>query len=325
MASNHPVVYKSIVGRVIEVTNRFKAVVEFQDLGSKQRALLKVEKLTCKASINPDGAEDHHISDFVEVGTTVRCLCHNFDETGDHKCGWFVADVQGLGQVLIDTSGVCPTMLNKVGWISHLEKRQGVISFKDEDTNIQHDVLFSANKFYIGGKRVNTKQPLDKFIGINEKVFFDALPIDPQENENHCAWIATATWKRSKPVTDYDAPIKDPDPNLGQIKMIIKNPKSNFIRGKGQIMHILSEEYGIALGAVNKQQTHWQSILFHRSCASLFKYNLSKVDLQQVFKEGDKIRFIAALAPKGFSAQWVASHIGIDVVGDAQKLVEDVL
>lgn len=90
-------------------------------------------------------------------------------------------------------------------------------------------------------------------------------------------------------------------------------------------MQILSEEYGIALGAVNPQQTHWQSILFHRSCASLFKYSLSKVDIHQVFKEGDKIRFIAASAPKGFAAQWVASHISIDVVGDAQKLVQDLL
>lgn len=88
-------------------------------------------------------------------------------------------------------------------------------------------------------------------------------------------------------------------------------------------MQILSDAYGIALGAVNNQQTHWQSILFHRSCASLFKYNLGKVDIRQVFKEGDKVRFIAAAAPKGFSAQWVASHLSIDVVGDARKLVDN--
>lgn len=106
---------------------------------------------------------------------------------------------------------------------------------------------------------------------------------------------------------------------------IIKNPHSQFIRGKGQIMQVLSEEYGIALGAVNEKQTHWQSILFHRSCASLFKHSLAKTDLQQVFKEGDKIRFIAASAPKGFSAQWVASHISVDVVGEAQKVVDDLL
>ena len=90
-------------------------------------------------------------------------------------------------------------------------------------------------------------------------------------------------------------------------------------------MQILNEEYGIALGAVNMQQTHWQSILFHRSSASLFKYNLNKVDLHQVFKGGDKIRFIAASAPKGFAAQWVASHISIDVVGNAQNLVQELL
>lgn len=67
---------------------------------------------------------------------------------------------------------------------------------------------------------MNVKQPLDKFVAVNDKVYFDALPIDPEENENHCAWFATVAWQRTKPPVDYDTPIKDPDPNLAQIKMV---------------------------------------------------------------------------------------------------------
>lgn len=85
MASNSTVIYKTFVGTVVELINRYKAVVEFQDLGCKQRALLKVEKLVCKPDINPDGSEDHPISDFVKTGTILKCLCHKFDETKEHK------------------------------------------------------------------------------------------------------------------------------------------------------------------------------------------------------------------------------------------------
>ncbi|KAJ1524361.1 hypothetical protein ONE63_010863 [Megalurothrips usitatus] len=318
--------YKNFVGTVVEVVNRFKAVVEVSEEGTRQRALLKVEKLACKPKLNPDASDDHAINDFVQIGTVINCVCHRF-EAGEHKCTWFVADVLSVGQELTDPrllTGLCPIMMNRTGWVSYLDKRQGIISFKDGDS-VQHDLLFLASKFYEGGKRINTKQPLDKFIAVNDKVYFDAVPIDPEENDNKCAWFATVAWKGKKPPVDYDTPTEDPDPSLAQIKTIIKNPKSQFIRGKGQIMQILNDSYGIALGAVNKKQTHWQSILFHRSCASLFKFSLADTDLRQVFKEGDKIRFIAASAPKGLSAQWIASHISIDVVGDARNLVTNLV
>ncbi|KAK3913718.1 Aspartate carbamoyltransferase [Frankliniella fusca] len=320
--------YKQFVGTVVEIINPYKALLEFQDLGSNQKALLRVDKLTCKPSINTDGSADHPITDFVSIGTSVKCFCHKLGETGDQKSFWFVAEVLSIGSSLTDSNmvvGICPPMLNRIGYVSHLDKRMGVISFKDKDNDIPQDVLFIASKFYDGGKRAKTKQPLDKILAVNDKVNFDAVPTDPEENDHNCSWFAPLVWKRSKPHTDYDSLVQDQDPNLAQIKTVIRNPKSQFIRGKGQIMHILNEDYGIALGAVNLKQTHWQSILFHRSCASIFKHSLSATDLRQVFKEGDKIRFIAAVAPKGFSAQWVASHISIDVVGEAKHLVENQL
>jgi len=82
-------------------------------------------------------------------------------------------------------------------------------------------------------------------------------------------------------------------------------------------MQILSEEYGVILGAVNQRQTHWQSVLFHRSKASLFKLKLSKGDLRSIFKPGDRVRFIAVRAPRNFSTEWVAAQVTIDYGEDA--------
>jgi hypothetical protein len=65
---------------------------------------------------------------------------------------------------------------------------------------------------------------------------------------------------------------------------LASNPKSMFIRGRGQILHILNEEYGVALAAM--KQNSWESILFHRSACFLFKLNLGSHDLTKIFKEG---------------------------------------
>lgn len=317
-------VYKTIVGTVSAVLNRYKAVLEFQDNGVKQRALLKVEKLYSKPELNPDGIE-YPINYFVNIGTCVKFLCHKFDETGEHKCGWYVADVLSVGLSLTDPkllNGLCSLMMNRVGTVSQIDKRQGIISLVDEYDH-QHDILFLASKFYISGKRINVKQALNSVLALNDKLYFDAVPVDLEENDNRFSWFATVAWKHKKPDIDYEVPVKEEDPNLATIKTIIQNPKSQFMRGKGQILRILNYEYGVALGVVNNQGNHWQSILFHRSNASLFKYKLKTTDLQQVLKKGDKIRFIAAAAPAGFSTQWVASFIGIDVCGPAKSLVDE--
>lgn len=76
--------YKEFVGTVVEILSRVKAVVELHD--TKQRALLKVEKFTCKVHLfNISSSEDPAINEFVDIGTIVKCLCHPYDETAEHK------------------------------------------------------------------------------------------------------------------------------------------------------------------------------------------------------------------------------------------------
>lgn len=314
--------YKNVVGTVCELLNRYKAVLEFIERGVKQRALLKVEKISSKPELNPDGSE-YPINFFVSIGTIIKCLCHKFDETGEHKCGWYVAEVLAVGLNLIDPkllNGLCEPMLNRVGLISQVDKRQAIITYTDEFDN-QHDVLLLGSKMFISGKRINSKTHLSSIVTINDKVYFDAVPVDAEENDKRFSWFATIGWKNVKPSVDYETAVSEADQLLSTIKTIIKNPKSQFIRGKGQVVRILNHEYGVALGLVNDKGNHWQSILFHRSNVSVFKFFLTDTNLCTVLQKGDKIRFIAAAAPSGYSTQWVASYIGIDVVGAAKDFV----
>ncbi|KAJ1521094.1 hypothetical protein ONE63_002796 [Megalurothrips usitatus] len=322
LSSNFNPNYKIISAAVTEICNRYKAVLEFSENGHKQRALLKVEKMSCKPQLNPDGI-DLPIHCYVAIGTIVKCLCHKFDESGEHRCAWYVADVLSVGLGMIDPKllkGLCPTMFNRLGIISQLNERQGIITFFDE-CNTQHDVLFLASKTYVNGKRVAVKHSLSESLRINDNIYFDAVPVDLEANQNKFAWFASIAWKHTKPNTDYDSQIKDTDPTLSMIKTIIRNPKSQFIRGKGQILSIPSSEYGLALGLVNDKGNHWQSILFHRSHVSIFKFNFKNCDLLSTFQKGDRIRYVAASAPPGFAVQWVASYVGIDVVGEAGDLI----
>lgn len=87
-------------------------------------------------------------------------------------------------------------------------------------TDVQQDVLFLASKVYDGGKRIKVKHPLEEFVNINDKINFDAVPIDPDENDSNCSWFATLVWKKSKPSVDYNSPTEDPDPNLAKIKTV---------------------------------------------------------------------------------------------------------
>jgi hypothetical protein len=47
---------------------------------------------------------------------------------------------------------------------------------------------------------------------------------------------------------------------------LASNPKSVFVRGEGQILKIMNEEFDVALAAIKPK--NWASILFHCSASS---------------------------------------------------------
>lgn len=58
-----------------------------------------------------------------------------------------------------------------------------------------------------------------------------------------------------------------------------------FFFGTGTVMNIFNEDLGIILGQFRLNQ--FQTVLFHRKNAFLFKVCLANVDLNQIFVEGE--------------------------------------
>jgi hypothetical protein len=76
-----------------------------------------------------------------------------------------------------------------------------------------------------------------------------------------------------------------PEGLLRVIRAISNNTKAVFVRGRGQIMSILSDEFGLALLQLRPNQ--WSSVLFHRSVCFLQRLSLSKLSLHKTLKEGE--------------------------------------
>lgn len=301
----------NMMGKVIELYLPFKAVVSFHYRGKQERALLRADKIIVDGQNVPMGESiDKHLHE----GSMVKFSCHVFDDSGLDRCGYFVTmawrqDPTNLSTPSTEMSGI----YNASGIVSEVSHRQGVITYSDANDQ-EHNILFLASKLFLFGKRLNTKQNLQSSLAVDDKVQFDAVPCEQSENDNYCPWFATAVWKGKKPNTEYDSPVilgAEPRSPTAEIKYLATNPKSVFVRGQGQILHILNAEFGIALAAM--KHNRWESILFHRSACFLFKLNLGTHDLTKIFKEGDRISFIAAGAPKHLVAQWVASQVTVYV------------
>jgi len=74
--------YFETCGRVVEVIAPSKAVVELKYKGKPARALLLYDKIP--QDLKPDEPQKG-IADLIQVGSSVRFSCHNFDETREDR------------------------------------------------------------------------------------------------------------------------------------------------------------------------------------------------------------------------------------------------
>nr|CAD7410489.1 unnamed protein product [Timema cristinae] len=183
-------------------------------------------------------------------------------------------------------------------------------------------VMFLGSKVYLFGKRLGSKQSLQTCLPLEDRVQFDAIPTDPLENDHRCRWFATAVWKGQKPNVDYDTPgsiNQGESQNLVKaIKQLTSSPKATFLQAHGQMLSVLNQEFGVAL--VSIKPNVWESVLFHRSSAYLYKLCLKKQDLRKIFKEGDLIRVVGVAAPKTMMTQWVAAQVSLFRAPDAETV-----
>ncbi|XP_043282174.1 uncharacterized protein [Venturia canescens] len=91
------------------------------------------------------------------------------------------------------------------------------------------------------------------------------------------------------------------------ITLYTRNPCTLFTSGYGFILDVLNDEYAILLGCFKLNV--FQTILFHRGSAFLFKSSLARSKLTEIFVEGDRLRFIAVGAPVNFLTDWIAVQV----------------
>nr|CAD7576094.1 unnamed protein product [Timema californicum] len=283
---------QNLVGKVVAIPQPYKAILEFPHKGKTERSLLWVDRLTVNGKATAPG---HMMHDYLHVGSKVRFSCHTFNESGIDQCGWFTTSAirQDPNDISNAPSSTNLTTLvqgqfNAKGIIHLVAPRQGVIAFNDE-SGTEQLVMFLGSKVYLFGKRLGSKQSLQTCLPLEDRVQFDAIPTDPLENDHRCRWFATAVWKGQKPNVDYEAPgsiDQGESQNLVKaIKQLTSSPKATFLQAHGQMLSVLNQEFGVAL--VSIKPNVWESVLFHRSAAYLYKLCLKKQDLRKIFKEDD--------------------------------------
>ncbi|GLG99067.1 hypothetical protein R5R35_012193 [Gryllus longicercus] len=298
-----------VKGIVTQIIPGNKCVVAFSAFGSSQMGVLPGNNLKTVGTVSSDVL----LCNLLMVGSKLCFSCHEFGSKADHEYDWYITNAWLINDSSIAgrTPGVFLGLYNCSGKVQKLQNRLGVLCFRDHNET-EHLVLFLASKCFIRGKRINAKQSLSTVLSEEDMLLFDAVPCIPEENEFGCDWFATFVWLQGPRPHDYNtssAPGLSPTSLLLQYKMIASCPRSLFVRGKGQVLKIVNNEYGTALMSV--QNNRWDSVLFHRSVCYLFKACLSTQDLNELLLEGDKLSIIAVPAPKSMIAQWIAVQVAV--------------
>lgn len=315
-------VIRCVSGIVTEIPTPFKATIQFKHrkTGNVEIALLKREKFIHDGHFC--GAEDFTLSAVLKVGSHVCFTAHGFDPVNpppwsDDGHGWYIISAwceEDEAQMLVR---YMPGLVNETVKVASLgSKRQGTLNYEDHN-GVTHKILFLGSKVFLYGHRLNTKQMLDTQLHFDDMLFCDAIPCDTEQNDAGCSWFATAVWRGFKPHNlDGDAKIvpSTPEALLRVTRSITNNAKAVFVRGRGQVMSVLSEEFGLALMQLRHNQ--WSSVLFHRSACFLRGLSLSKLSLHNSLKEGDPVRMVCVSSQDMHPFKFVACQLSIDVEGE---------
>lgn len=295
------------IGTVSQINGLDKAEVEFELNNTVEKALLWKDKYFYNGRHIP---ENEHLNDYIIVGSKVRFSCHvlNSQDNNDGQTLWYIMICQNYQEIPERQLNLTTGLVNVSGCIREVHKRHGLI-YTDHITETNSTIHFLASKFYIDGKRLPSSRYLNDTLQINDTVFFDAIPCIPDENEFHSNWFAILVFKGKRPENFYDKPKKPQSFIYDSISRYTHDARTIFCFGSGTIMNIFNEDLGIILGQFKLNQ--FQTVLFHRKNAFLFKLCLANVDLTTIFVEGDRVNFIAVGAPKSFVTDWIAVQISV--------------
>lgn len=297
------------IGTVSDMIGLDKAEIEFQLNNKIEKALLWKNKFFYYGK---HVSESKHLTDYIIVGSKVVFSCHvlNSQENNDGQTVWYIVICQNYEEKVNKQLNLKTGLVNISGCIRDIQKRHGVL-YTDHNSEM---VYFLASKYYIDGKRLSSSRSLNEVLQVNDIVFFDAIPCIPEENEFLCNWFAILVFRGKRPD-------EKPKPQKSYIYDCIgrctNEARTVFFFGTGTIINIFNEDLGLILGQFRVNQ--FQTVLFHRKNAFLFKICLANVDLNQIFVEGDSVNFIAVGAPEGFVTDWVAIQVSVFTNSEKDK------
>lgn len=306
----------NITGQIVEFCIGFpnKAIIEFTHAEISGRVILWSHKLHINGHALPPQVS---VKKYLQLGSKVNFSCHSYSNPNNDNCGWFATsaycadmDIREIEMLGIHSLGLITGIREQKGAITQISKRQAMISFSIDNAP-EEKALLLASRFYFHNKKLSSNTVLSTVLSVYDEVKFDAVPFE-DENDENCKWIATAAWMTFRPLLPYnDVPFQLPKYSyLESYKDALNNPNAKFLFGQGKVIKVLTNEYGICLSPV--KENSWQTVLFHRSCAYLFGWNLHSFDLDKIFMPGDRVRFLAVPTALDSYTQWVAKQIFVD-------------
>lgn len=299
------------VGHISRIISPKQAEIAFTLEGNQEYAYLERGKFYYNARTIP---EDEPLSKYLRVDMQVKFSCTVLKKSDKHRFGWMVVMCWEKDQTPGLSTDVSIGLVYVKARITLLEERHGILLILDT-MGKEHEVYFTADKFYNQGRRLPDSKSLFHELSKDETVFCDAIPCIPEENDHNCTWLATCVFKGKRPdLSENDGaeitPLaKDESYLLRVTDICTRNPQTMFIRGRGVVFNIINDDFGLILAEF--QYNNYQRILFHRKNVFLFKLSLAESELTSILAEGDRIRFVAVGAPPGFIVNWIAVQISV--------------
>ncbi|XP_046738547.1 uncharacterized protein LOC124406912 isoform X2 [Diprion similis] len=188
-----------MTGHVAEIPSPNKAIIHFELDGVLQSALLKNHRFYKDRKCLSD---NENLNKYIQISDKVKFSCHIIDNAEPGQCKWFITNCWRHVENRENTATLSTGIMNVAGTVTDLKQRHGMLVMTDLLEN-EYRVHFLASKVYIYGKRLPASKPLSSHLHIEDKVYFDAIPCFPEENNQRCNWFATCVVIGKKPEDLY--------------------------------------------------------------------------------------------------------------------------
>ncbi|KAK0166648.1 hypothetical protein PV327_004140 [Microctonus hyperodae] len=329
-----------ISGVISDIFSDNEAVIKFKKGGKDQSALIQKNNFYHNGRVIP---KNERWDNYITVGMPVKFNAQKSNCAEYSYCDWCATMCWSCASNLLNKITIKSGFGHMSGQVIDINNRRGILNtFNATGQSLR--TLFIAKNVYIDEQKFTGKL-LQEVLDIHDYVSFDALPCISEGNDEVCEWFATIVYKGKRPnlvnsimsieektrLNDglykfwksvYDSSIIKEDLNDPQLNFLnsdfkiqcynfiqqhINNPDTLFVNGKGIIMDIVNDEFGVILGEFRNNL--FQTIIFHRQNVFLNKVSLKTSNLAEILCPGDPIKFIAVGAPSGFLSDWIAVQI----------------